>query len=806
MILVHFLLGDTMKYFMLFVFTILFCCKPSAISEKPEEIISFLTLEYGLKDTLFLDAIFFANDYKPEFKFNKNIGLIYLEKTNQLILDPFPNVSGLTFIEFSNKSEQYVLPIIINKKPEVRFSYKPERKQKNIYVMGNFNNWNRKGNTMLDPEGDGIYETIISLDEGVYEYQFVLDHKEIFDPNNPEKVDNGFGYFNSIKRVASEQAGKAPNLFFVPAGNDHEIKLAVDNVLPDKEIKITGLIDNQFLNENNIQIQDGHIILDLKSLPEDNKTHLIRIVAMAFGQPGNVIPVWVKNGKVLDNKFHLWQDAIIYSLMIDRFFNGDSANDNPVIHDELADQANFRGGDLSGLKKILESGYFDSLGVNTLWISPVNKTTNSAYREWPEPHRYFSGYHGYWPVSSTEIEPRFGSMADFKELVNSAHKNDIRILLDFISNHTHMEHSFYQNNPEWFGRDELPNGEKNIRRWDEYRLTTWFDTFLPSFDYLGSAEALETMTNNAVWWLRETGIDGFRHDATKHVPYEFWSTLTRKIKLNVNPERNYPIYQIGETFGGYDLIKSYVNSGMLDAQFSFNQFFIARRVFTEENGNFQDLAGEIEKAQKVYGYNNLMGNIIDSHDQARMMALLDRDLTLSDDAVERAWSYPAVQVDHAETFAKARVFFTYLLTVPGIPIVYYGDEFGMTGAGDPDNRRMMRFDEKLTMQEIKQLKQVKKIIGIRNRHSSLRRGDYLTLYSSPEILIYTRGDARERLIITLNKSNKEQNLKLFLPEWIKGSGLQSLISGKTINIQSNKLEMVLSSYTGDIWTMIPKNL
>ena len=795
-----------MKYLMLFVFAVLAGCKPSVISEKPKEIISFLSLEYGIRDTLFLDEIFFSETYKPEFKPNDNINVIYLQETNQLILDPSSNIPGLSFIEFSNNSEQYVLPVKTNKKTEVLFAYKPEQKQKNIYVMGNFNNWNRRANAMLDPEGDGIYEAVISLDEGVYEYQFVLDHQEIFDPENPGKVDNGFGYFNSIKRVVSEQSKQAPGLFFIPTNNDYEIILALVSEQPESELKIYGLLDNHYLPEDMVKVHERHVYLDLEQLALDNNIHLIRIVATGNGQPGNIVSIWTKNGKILNNNYHIWQDAIIYSLMVDRFCNGDSSNDSPVINPDLADQANFKGGDLKGIIQILESGYFDSLGVNTLWISPINKTTNLAYREWPEPHRYFSGYHGYWPVSSDQVEPRFGSMSDFKTLVHQAHEKDIRILLDFISNHTHMEHPFYKNNPEWFGNVDLPNGEKNIRRWDEYRLTTWFDTFLPSFDYLGSAEALETMTNNAVWWLQETGIDGFRHDATKHVPYEFWRTLTRKIKLNVNPERNYPIYQIGETFGGYDLIKSYVNCGMLDAQFSFNQFFIARRVFTEEKGNLKDLAGEIEKAQKVYGYNNLMGNIMDSHDQARMMALLDGDLTLSDDAVERAWSYPAVQVDHAETFAKARVFFTYLLTVPGIPIIYYGDEFGMTGAGDPDNRRMMHFNEKLTMQEIGQLNQVKKIINVRNRHSSLRRGDYLTLYSSPDILIYTRGDARERLIITLSKSNKEQNVKLLLPRWMKSSGLQSLISGKTINIQNNELEMVLSSNTGDIWTIMSKNL
>ena len=323
--------------------------------------------------------------------------------------------------------------------------------------------------------------------------------------------------------------------------------------------------------------------------------------------------------------------------MIDRFRNGNPSNDNPIEHPELADQANFNGGDFAGIIQCINEGYFDSLGINTLWISPVNKTTDKAFKEWPEPHRYFSGYHGYWPVSSNETEPRFGSMQELKDLVTLAHNHDIKILMDYISNHVHEEHPYFQNHRDWFGKVDLDNGEKNIRRWDEFRLTTWFDTFIPSFDFVGSEEAMEAMTDNAVWWLKETKVDGFRHDATKHVPYSFWRMLTNKIKHRVNQTRDLNIYQVGETFGGDDLIKSYVNNGMLDAQFNFNQFFVARRVFVEEQSSFEDLAMAIEKSLEVYGHNHLMGNIMDSHDQVRMMALLEGDLSLSDNGTERAW-------------------------------------------------------------------------------------------------------------------------------------------------------------------------
>ncbi|HEM49321.1 MAG TPA: hypothetical protein ENO27_03825, partial [Caldithrix sp.] len=513
-----------MKYFVFLFYFALIQCTPDNTSLKPEEIISVLSLESGIQDTVYLNEVFYAKKYSPVFSANKNISIEYLNQTNQVVLTPNENFSGLTFINFNNHDKNIVIPVKVKKKAKVVFQYKPINPQKNIFVMGNFNNWNRRGDRMLDEDGDGVYEATIYLDDGIYEYQFVLDNKEIFDPNNLEKVDNGFGYFNSIKRVVSEDRKKAPKLYWIPNDDNSILKFVLNAAVSGREIEINILLDNILLESASVLENLGQTYkIDLKKLPLENKIQRIRLIASYNNKPGNVLSAWIKNGRVLSaDEKALWQDGIIYSLMIDRFKNGNPDNDNPVQHSELADQANFNGGDFAGIIQCINEGYFDSLGINTLWISPVNKTTNKAFREWPEPHRFFSGYHGYWPISSNETEPRFGTMQELKDLVALAHKKKIKVLMDFISNHVHEEHPYFQNHRDWFGSVNLDNGEKNIRRWDEYRLTTWFDTFLPSFDYLASDEALQTMTDNAVWWINETGVDGFRHDATKHVPYELW--------------------------------------------------------------------------------------------------------------------------------------------------------------------------------------------------------------------------------------------------------------------------------------------
>jgi len=779
-------------------FLLLHYCSTDPYSSKPPELIDFRTIESSKIDSVHISEIFFKEKYDVEFFENEYVYVKYDTSSKHLILNPIKDFSGLTFVNFKSDGDEKYLPLIVRKKAEVLFSYKPKKNPKKIFVMGNFNDWSRNTDEMIDEDGDGIYTKSISLDDGVYEYQFVLDKSEIFDPNNPEKVDNGYGYFNSIKRVKSIDKKDLPYIYFLPQKSDRWVELAID--LEDiTDLKIHILLDNNLYSQKFYKIEDNKIKINLIPLESFSGMHALRVVATKNNQLGNVITTWIKDGSLESaaNTF-IWNDAIIYSVMPDRFYNGNPENDNPVVHPKLTHQANFNGGDLEGLLKVLKEGYFDSLGVNTLWVFPINKTTNEAFMEWPEPHRYYTGYHGYWPVEPREVEPRFGTLQDFRNIVNEAHNRGFKVLLDFISNHTHIDHPYYKSNPEWYGKVDLPNGEKNIRRWDEYRLTTWFDTFLPSYDFLNNSVVIDTVTADAIWWINNTNIDGFRHDATKHVPHEFWSALTKRIKSEFDDKRELNIYQIGETFGSHNLIKSYMNKGMLDAQFNFNQFFIARRVFSEQNGNFLDLSSSIEKSLEVYGYNHVVGNLMDSHDQVRMMALLDGDLTLSDNSVERAFIEPKVEVDDENTYKKELGYFTYLMTIPGIPVVYYGDEFGMTGAGDPDNRRMMRFGDELKPIEKQQLEMITTLIHLRKNNSALRRGDYQTLFVSKDILAFTRGDIQARFITVINKSDSEQQINFTFPKWLQKKSMTSLMTGNKFLIKNNKFNIKLGSFSSDI--------
>jgi glycosidase len=552
------------------------------------------------------------------------------------------------------------------------------------------------------------------------------------------------------------------------------------------------LLGNQKIPEEHIRIHGDRIdiILDGEALKGEK---ILRAAVSLNGLLTLFQTVRLVDGKPAgtNNAPVTWQDGILYSIMIDRFNDGDPANTHPVDHPELSPKANFMGGDLQGIIDKLKEGYFDSLGINTLWISPVNQNTPNAYQEWPEPHRYFSAYHGYWPIHHQKVDERFGNLQLLKDLVATAHEKGIRVLLDFVANHTHIDHPFFKEHRDWYGVLELPDGRKNIRFWDEYRLTTWFEPFLPSFDYPGSEEALQTMTDNAVWWLKEADLDGFRHDAVKHIPNRFWRELTRKIKKEIDISNERKTYQIGETFGSYDLISSYVNNGQLDAQFNFNLFFTARQIFLTPEASFQILADELQKTFSVYGMSHLMGNLMDSHDQLRYMAYSDGDISPGDgNTAEIGWDNPP-QVNHEESYRKALLYLAYEFTIPGVPTLYYGDEIGMTGAGDPDNRRMMRFDADLKPGEKRMLQEVKKLVQLRRRHSALRYGDFQTLYADESCFAYLRSDFNERILAALNKSEQPQTIEIHLPPFYRAEKARDLISGGDTFVNDYRVSLVL---------------
>lgn len=771
--------------------------------EQIHDIITPIKLVAGQTDSVVISDLFYAPNYNLNFKTNKDFKLKF--ENNKLFLTADSSFEGLTLLEFEADMNLYQIPIISKKEIFYEFQFKPDKQYEQITLFGSFNGWNRTDLPMTDENGDGVYSAKVSLEPGIYQYKFFGDGEEIVDPKNPEKVSNGMGSFNSIRTIEDENIEK---IFlhkndFEKNENELILKFMLEygkNANVNKE-DIYALLNNSKIQDDNLIIKGNNINVKLNLSDLEGK-NTFRIAVSKNGQISNFQNVELYNGKPVKNDSFSWKDGIIYSLMIDRFSDGDSLNNNPVAHDSLSPKANYMGGDFEGIIDKLTEGYFDSLGINVLWISPVYDNPDEAYKEYPAPHRYYSGYHGYWPISSTKVESRFGTMDQLKEIVSLAHSKGIKVLLDFVSNHVHEQHPFYQQHRDWFGQLHLPDGRLNLRFWDEFRLTTWFEPYLPSFDYLGSQAALDTMTSNAVWWLLETGADGFRHDAVKHVPNEFWRKLNEKLKIQVSSKRDLEVYQIGETFGSYELISSYVNNGQLNAQFNFNLYDVALPTFINPTSSFSGLDKEMHKTFSVYGENHLMGNVMDSHDKNRFMAFADGDLDASTwSAIEEGWNNPPV-VDDPENYKKLILYMAFMNSIPGLPVIYYGSEFGMSGASDPDNRRMMRFNSDLSVHEKTTLNEVSKIINLRKEHSALRHGDFYTLQADKNIYAYIRSDFNERILIIINKNLKQENIELKIPEYYKTKNLLDLSNNTKQDVVNNLLKLELPKFS---WKMYELN-
>ncbi len=464
---------------------------------------------------------------------------------------------------------------------------------------------------------------------------------------------------------------------------------------------------------------------------------------------------------------HDHQAQVLYSLMVDRFLDGNSCNNKKLHIPEVLDIVDYQGGDFAGVTKKIKEGFFSDLGITTIWLSPIAQNPWDAwgYYEFDgKPCKYkdingdqpsytkFSAYHGYWPIYITAIEQRFGTEDEFRKLLSTAHDHDINVILDYVANHMHISSPTLQAHPDWMTDSILPDGRRNFELWDEQRLTTWFDSHIPSLD-LEREDVYSPLTDSALYWLEHYDIDGFRHDACKHIPECYWRTLTKKIKTRM-PDKD--VWMIGETYGNADLISSYVKTGMLNAQFDFNIYHTAINVFGR-NYSMHNLADVIHESLTTYGSHHTMGNISGNHDKARFISLAGGALSWNEDHKEAGWTRYVGIGDTATAYKKSILLEVLNMTLPGVPCIYQGDEYAEFGANDPDNRHMLRFDNYSPLEE-NFLKQVKDLIRLRRSEMALIYGDYIPVYVDDDVLCFDRTYMNRTIRVILNKGEKRKHL------------------------------------------------
>jgi len=473
-----------------------------------------------------------------------------------------------------------------------------------------------------------------------------------------------------------------------------------------------------------------------------------------------------------------WHDGVMYFVLLDRFRDGDSSNNK--LEPNVKTPANWNGGDLKGLLDKIQANYFKDLGVNLLWISsPVDAPDGKYVGTDGED---YTGYHGYWPTDLTKVEERLGDLTLLKQVVTEAHKQGLRVVMDYVMNHVHQNSPVYAQNKSWFwslsynGKDCVC-GQGCSWDFDPERLRCWFMPYLPDFDFTNSA-ARQYSVSNAIKWIQDTGVDGYRLDAVKHIELSWLTDLRAQVKQTL-PGTSF--YMVGETFtNSKSLLKQYVDPATkLDGQFDFPLRAELVRVILMRQGSFYDLESFLTANDGYYGPGAIMGTFLGNHDLPRSIHLAEDSPQFGnwDSGKSNSWYNLPTQPGYDRPYQRLALGFTALLTLPGIPLVYYGDEIGLAGGGDPDNRRPMTWSN-LSADQIWLKSQVAKLTKIRAAHPALRHGTRQQHWVAQDVYAYSMTYNSDKLVIVLNRSDAQQSITL------PGTSYTDLLTGATVSASS----------------------
>ena len=471
------------------------------------------------------------------------------------------------------------------------------------------------------------------------------------------------------------------------------------------------------------------------------------------------VPLWIGTGVRYAD--FTWHDSILYQIFTDRFRDGDPGNNIDNSAGDLSRvtdvRSQWQGGDFAGITEKIRDGYFDAMGVNTLWISsPILNSHRSQPAVATSSTVRYASYHGYHPVATgythldhlgyvNPIEPAFGTPDELNELVNEAHRRGIRIIPDFVTNHVHREAKLFTEHPSWFF-PYLPCDN----RWDVGRLDCWFTSDMPDLDYGGQQPAIEKVVDHALWMIQEFNFDGFRADALKHMDDRFVRALKKAVVEEIETtvvDHSHALepavfYMVGESLGGW--ARYHVRPDMVQGQVDeelYNRTKGALLTFSISLRQLADFAIPNDTAyltpRDTFGSQGgyagaIMGNFFGNHDQVRALT----------EAIQTAGGHERLRL--AQTF---------LLTSPlNIPMLYQGDDIGTEGGIDPDNRKMQRFTG-LSIAEQASLANVKKAGTLRSQHPALRRGTRSTVVLEDYFWVYKVETGDDEVYVAINRDN-----------------------------------------------------
>jgi len=490
-----------------------------------------------------------------------------------------------------------------------------------------------------------------------------------------------------------------------------------------------------------------------------------------------------------------WRDTVMYFVMIDRFYNG-SGTVNPVAGATGGDASagasgQYEGGDLRGVIERMD--YLAELGVTAVWLSAPyynRDLAGPAINPDADPRQY-SAYHGYWPspenisfanplnpTPTPRVEPRVGTAQDLRELVGAAHGSEsanghgIKVLFDYVMNHVDIESGLYQANPSWFARRDNGQialcGPENL--WEDpfWGTRCAFTDYLPPFDF-DNADARAWSVHDAIWWAREFGIDGYRLDAIKHVPLSWLTDLRTALNEAFSDAPGGRFYLVGETFAYDDrgLLRSFIDpETMLDGQFDFPLKARLCEALFREDGSMADFSAWMSGNDTFYGPGALMTTWIGNHDVPRPIHFASREIgnCREGSSPDNGWTSNFRQPTDAAPYERLGLSFVVMMTNPGIPLIYYGDEIGLAGGGDPDNRRMMPWnDASLSRAQLDLRDTVASVARIRAENPVLSRGRRINRSVDRDTWVYSMvgcGEGSPDVTVAINRADGQRTVSI----------------------------------------------
>ena len=464
-----------------------------------------------------------------------------------------------------------------------------------------------------------------------------------------------------------------------------------------------------------------------------------------------------------------WDEAVVYFMMTDRFFDGNESNNTASGTDTYGDNPGlYHGGDFAGVTAKLD--YLQDLGVNTIWLTPIVKNIAgvTVTDEGSEDVPYNAAYHGYWASDFTKLNPTMGTTEEFKTMISEAHKRGMRIMVDIVVNHA------------GYGTESTFADMLRDKSVSEGDIKSW-QSGLPDF----ATEKAEVRAKLVEWqtsWMKDYGVDYFRVDTVKHVDSTTWAAL-KNSTTEVNPS----FKMIGEYYGaGYASNGSTLGSGQMDADLDFD--------FNDQATSF--VSGNISSVEKFLSARNsalnnayMTGQFLSSHDEDGFKASLMNGKQYTED----------------EATSAALVAATLQLTAKGIPVIYYGEEVGLSGLNNypyQTNRYDMDFS-KATKDNVT-YQHYKNLLSIRNAYTDVfARGSRTVVASSDEECydVVSRSYGGTTLYVGMNIKDTAKEVKVPV-SLAAGTEVKDLYSGATYTVGSDKTVAVTIPAAKDGGTVI----